>query len=41
MAETETIERTKSVKLQVASLPPGDSGRGLARLPPKSWLRSA
>jgi transitional endoplasmic reticulum ATPase len=35
MADTDTIERTKSVKLQVASLPPGDSGRGLARLPEK------
>lgn len=35
MADTETIEKTKSVKLQVASLPPADSGRGLARVPAK------
>src|SRR3954453_2540441 len=33
MAETDTIERVKSRKVQVASLPPGDSGRGFARLP--------
>jgi len=33
MAETDTIERPKSRKVQVASLPPGDSGRGFARLP--------
>jgi transitional endoplasmic reticulum ATPase len=32
MAETGTIERTKSRKVQVASLPPADSGRGFARL---------
>lgn len=33
MAETDTIERTKGRKVQVASLPPADSGRGFARLP--------
>src|SRR3569833_1955203 len=33
MAETDTIERVTSRKVQVASLPPGDSGRGFARLP--------
>ena len=33
MAETDTIDATKSRKVQVASLPPGDSGRGFARLP--------
>ena len=33
MAETDTIDRAKSRKVQVASLPPADSGRGLARLP--------
>ena len=32
MAETDTLERAKSRKVQVASLPPGDSGRGFARL---------
>jgi transitional endoplasmic reticulum ATPase len=35
MAETDTIERVKSRKVQVASLPPADSGRGFARLPDK------
>jgi len=35
MAETETIARAKSRKVQVANLPSGDSGRGLARLPDK------
>src|SRR4051812_42106913 len=35
MAETETLERAKSRKVQVASLPPSDSGRGFARLPEK------
>ncbi|MEO6114249.1 MAG: CDC48 family AAA ATPase [Sphingomicrobium sp.] len=35
MADTDTIEKTKTVKLQVASLPPADSGRGLARVPAK------
>jgi transitional endoplasmic reticulum ATPase len=33
MPEVDTIERAKSRKLQVASLPPADSGRGFARLP--------
>ncbi|HEY8591954.1 MAG TPA: CDC48 family AAA ATPase [Sphingomicrobium sp.] len=33
MAETDTIDRVKSRKVQVASLPPADSGRGFARLP--------
>jgi len=33
MADTDTIERAKSRKVQVASLPPADSGRGFARLP--------
>ena len=33
MAETDTMDRAKSRKVQVASLPPADSGRGFARLP--------
>ena len=33
MAETDTLERAKSRKVQVANLPPGDSGRSFARLP--------
>src|SRR5205814_9220006 len=33
MPEADTIERTISRKVQVASLPPADSGRGFARLP--------
>src|ERR671916_2085076 len=33
MADTETLDRAKSRKVQVANLPPADSGRGLARLP--------
>jgi transitional endoplasmic reticulum ATPase len=33
MPEADTIERTKSRRVQVASLPPADSGRGFARLP--------
>jgi transitional endoplasmic reticulum ATPase len=33
MPEADTIDRVKSRKVQVASLPPGDSGRGFARLP--------
>ena len=33
MADTDTMERATSRKLQVASLPPADSGRGFARLP--------
>jgi len=32
MPEADTIERLKSRKVQVASLPPADSGRGFARL---------
>jgi transitional endoplasmic reticulum ATPase len=35
VAEVETLERTKSRKVQVANLPPSDSGRGVARLPIK------
>ena len=35
MADTETIDRVKSRRVQVASLPPADSGRGFARLPDK------
>src|SRR5438132_5437685 len=31
--DTDTIDRVKSRKVQVASLPPADSGRGFARLP--------
>ena len=33
MAETDTLERTSTVKLQVANLPPADGGRGFARIP--------
>ena len=35
MAEVDTLERTSSRKVQVANLPPADSGRGVARLPVK------
>ena len=35
MAEVETLDAVKSRKVQVASLPPDDSGRGIARLPEK------
>jgi transitional endoplasmic reticulum ATPase len=35
MPDTDTIDRVKSRKVQVASLPPADSGRGFARLPDK------
>ncbi len=35
MADTDTLDRTKSRKVQVANLPPSDSGRGFARLPEK------
>jgi transitional endoplasmic reticulum ATPase len=35
MPEADTIDRTRSRKIQVASLPPADSGRGFARLPDK------
>src|SRR5215208_4810665 len=33
MPETDTIDRPATRKVQVASLPPADSGRGFARLP--------
>ena len=33
MAETDTKDRATARKVQVANLPPADSGRGLARLP--------
>jgi transitional endoplasmic reticulum ATPase len=33
MPEADTIDRVKSRKVQVANLPPADSGRGFARLP--------
>ena len=33
MADTDTLDRATTRKAQVASLPPGDSGRGFARLP--------
>src|SRR5215212_1261001 len=33
MPEADTLDRVKSRKVQVASLPPADSGRGFARLP--------
>ena len=33
MPEADTIERVTSRRVQVASLPPADSGRGFARLP--------
>ena len=32
MADTDTLERTTTVKVQVANLPPADGGRGFARL---------
>ena len=35
MPEVDTIDRVTSRKVQVASLPPADSGRGFARLPDK------
>ncbi|HEX2803665.1 MAG TPA: CDC48 family AAA ATPase, partial [Sphingomicrobium sp.] len=35
MADTDVAERPKTRRVQVASLPPGDSGRGIARLPVK------
>src|SRR5690349_22703675 len=35
MAEAATIDRVQSRKVQVANLPPADSGRGFARLPEK------
>src|SRR5688500_285997 len=33
MADTDTLERTSARRVQVANLPPADSGRGFARLP--------
>ncbi|HYN46748.1 MAG TPA: CDC48 family AAA ATPase [Allosphingosinicella sp.] len=33
MADTGTLERTTARKVQVANMPPADSGRGFARLP--------
>jgi transitional endoplasmic reticulum ATPase len=33
MADTDTLERTTAGRVQVANLPPADSGRGVARLP--------
>ncbi len=33
MADTETVDRATTRRVQVANLPPGDSGRGIARLP--------
>jgi transitional endoplasmic reticulum ATPase len=35
MAETDTIDRTDASKVQVASLPPSEGGRGVARLSDK------
>jgi len=35
MADTDVAERPKTRRAQVANLPPGDSGRGIARLPAK------
>jgi transitional endoplasmic reticulum ATPase len=35
MPQADTIDRVSSRKVQVASLPPADSGRGFARLPDK------
>src|SRR6476661_7951903 len=35
MPEADTLDRVKSRKVQVASLPPADSGHGFARLPDK------
>ena len=35
MADTQVAERPKTQRVQVANLPPGDSGRGIARLPAK------
>jgi len=35
MPEADTIDRVKTRKVQVASLPPADSGRGFARLSDK------
>jgi transitional endoplasmic reticulum ATPase len=35
MADTDVAERPETKRVQVANLPPGDSGRGIARLPDK------
>ncbi|HET8535039.1 MAG TPA: CDC48 family AAA ATPase, partial [Sphingomicrobium sp.] len=35
MADTDVAERPRTMRVQVANLPPGDSGRGIARLPAK------
>ncbi|MBA3576415.1 MAG: CDC48 family AAA ATPase [Sphingomonas sp.] len=35
MADTQVAERAKTRRVQVANLPPGDSGRGIARMPAK------
>jgi transitional endoplasmic reticulum ATPase len=35
MADTDVAERPTTRRVQVANLPPGDSGRGIARLPAK------
>ena len=35
MPDVDTIDRATTRKVQVANLPPGDSGRGFARLPEK------
>jgi len=35
MADTDVAERPKTRRVQVANLPLGDSGRGIARLPAK------
>jgi hypothetical protein len=32
VADTDTLERTTTVRVQVANLPPADGGRGFARL---------
>jgi transitional endoplasmic reticulum ATPase len=33
VADTDTIERPVTTRVQVANLPPADGGRGFARLP--------
>ncbi|MDQ3482833.1 MAG: CDC48 family AAA ATPase [Pseudomonadota bacterium] len=35
MADTQVAERPKTRRVQVANLPPGDSGRGIVRMPAK------
>ena len=39
MAETGTLERTTTVRVQVAGLSPGEQGRGIARVPKKLMER--